>query len=158
MRRTSQCRLFLTLCILVVGSAAAALAAEQQCSAPSYFSPLATTAEIEGVGTQSPALGPKEINPARSQSRPADCTYSNFQHQSNTHTETSSVSCDDAASKIAADADADARNGCCNLGGSVWYESAVQRSNCLVIKTHPPSYELGGYIFYKCQFCDPATC
>jgi hypothetical protein len=157
MRRTSRFQLFLILCLLVVGSAPAAFAAEQ-CSVPNYFPPLRTAAAMDGFDTQSGAFRPQDIDPARSQLRPAACTCNNFQHRSNTYDETSYVSCDDAASKIAADANTEATNVCCNLGGGVCYESPVQRSNCLAIETYPPSYELSGYIFYKCQSCDPPIC
>jgi hypothetical protein len=159
MRWTSRCQLILMLCILVVCSAPAAFAAEQQCSAPSYCPPLRTTAEIDGFGTQLEAFRPQDIDPARSQLRPAGCTCGYIQYQSNTYDEASYVSCDDAASKIAADANAEATDFCCNAGGRVCYESPVQRSGCVVaLSFWTPRYLLSGYIFYKCQLCDPPIC
>jgi hypothetical protein len=161
MRRTSRCRHFLILCTLVVGSAPAAVAGQLMCSAQNYFPAVGTRAgEIDGLGTQSPALRPQDIDPARSQLRPASCTCNTFvQHQSSTYEGTSRVSCDDAASKIAAAANAEATNVCCNLGGGVCYESPVQRSFCAdTCPPHGGCYELFGYIFYECQSCDPPIC
>jgi hypothetical protein len=161
MRRTTRCRHFLMLCTLVVGSAPAAVAAGQQCSISSYFSPLGTTVKIDFFDSQSPVVHPKDLDPARSQVRPMDCTYSNYQYQSNSYGESSYISCEDAAAKVAEDGDLDAQTGCCNLGGSVWWESSVQRSNCLHQDPPPPPngiYSLSGYIFYKCKFCLPPSC
>src|ERR1700680_1370996 len=151
MRRTSRCRHFLMRYTLVVGGARVPVAAEQQCSAASYFSPLGTTAKIDGFDSQSPAFRPQDVDPARSQARPMDCTQYNYQHQSNTFGASGYISCDAAAAAVAHDADLDAQNGCCNLGMSVWWESAVVRSNCACEKTYPPQCSLSGYIFYKCQ-------
>jgi hypothetical protein len=165
MRRTSRCQLFLMLCILAVVSAPAAVAADPLYFAPSEFSPLATQgdfsrlaprAELAGPSTQATESRPQDIDPARSQIRPLDCTFSNYQHKSATHGAQSHLSCDDAFNQIAAAADGDAQTGCCNLYGAVWYESSVQ-GTCYY--EYPPGlYVAGGYINYTCKFCIPPVC
>lgn len=162
MRWTSRCRHFLMLCTLVVGSAPAAVAGQLMCSAQNYIPAFGTRAgEIDGFGPQSPALRPQDIDPARSQLPLEGCTCNPFQHKSSTYQETSLVSCDDAASKIAAAANAEAASFCCNYGGGVCYESPVQRVGLCNIRPDPPwptVYVLNGYIFFECQTCLPPIC
>jgi hypothetical protein len=154
MCRTAKCWLFVILSILVV-SASAAVAAEPLCAAPTYLPPVGTRAVLDGFGTQAAVSRPQDVDPARSKLRPTSCVYDPIQHQSGFYTETSAVSCADGARKVAADADADAQRSCCNLGGSVWYETqgTYACKGCL-----PPGYCVSGYIYYTCVLCDPPIC
>jgi hypothetical protein len=155
MCRNARCRLFLILSILVVSSAPAAVAAESLCAAPIYLPPAGTRAVLDGFSTQAAVFRPQDVDPARSRLRPTSCTNNNWQYQSARYHETGET-CHDGAVKVAADADAEAQNACCNLGGSVWYESLLVDATC--IGCIPPGYCVSGFIYYKCTSCDPPIC
>jgi len=154
MCRTTRCQLFLILSILVVSSAPAAVAAEALCAATTYLPPVGTRAVLDGFDTQAAVSRPQDVDPARSQLRPTSCGNDPIQFQTAAHDEMSYISCADAASKVAADADADANNGCCNLGGSVSWESIVYAAcnGC------NGAWCAHGWKYYKCTVCNPPIC